>query len=295
MSQNTPASSHPIVPREKLDFGLDGDIPRFWFGGDPFRTRFFDALSTLFPVGERFFITCVRDYKDQVTDPKMLEDIRDFTRQEGQHGMVHTKYNDRLAAQGVNVERILKGQEWRLFSVIRKYTKRDFTLGITAAAEHITAIMADCFVERQDIFADADPRIRALYIWHAMEEMEHKAVAFDVFQKVAKASYWTRMRAFLLVSLLFPFHTFKIMSHMLKVDGFTRRQRLGLWAKGLWWLYRPRTGLLSAVAWQYLAYMKPGFHPWQQPLVDSYPTWVAALQHSGDPVLAGNTLAARKG
>ena len=47
----------PIIPREKMNFGLDGDIARFWLDNDPFKTRFFDALSTLFPVGERFFIT----------------------------------------------------------------------------------------------------------------------------------------------------------------------------------------------------------------------------------------------
>lgn len=294
MHTASPSAAPSIVPREKLDFDLDGDIPRFWFDGDPFKTRFFDALSTLFPVGERFFITCVRDFKDRISDPQMLEDIKNFTRQEGQHSMLHTQYNDRLARQGVDVARILKGQEWRLFGVLRKYCSREFTLGITAAAEHITAIMADCFVERQEIFRGADPRICALYIWHAMEEMEHKAVAYDVLQKVARASYGVRLRAFLLVSILFPFHTFRIVRSMLKVDGFSFGQRLGLWAKGLWWLYRPG-GLLAPVLGQYLAYLKPGFHPWQQPLVASYPAWVAALEHTGDPVRAGNTLAARQG
>ena len=76
-----------IVPREKLDFGLDGDIPKHWFGGDPFKSRFFDAMSTIFPEGERYFISCVRDYRDQVSDPKLLQDIKDFMRQEGQHGL----------------------------------------------------------------------------------------------------------------------------------------------------------------------------------------------------------------
>ena len=194
----------PIIPREKLNFGLDGDIPRFWLDGDPFKTRYFDAMSTLFPIGERFFITCVRDYKDRITDKKVLADIRDFTRQEGQHSMVHTAYNDRLQAQGIRVDRILSGQEKRLFGIIRKHFSREFTLGITAAAEHITAIMADCFVERREILARADERIRALYIWHAMEEMEHKAVAYDVMQNVAKVGYFKRIGAMLMVTTMFP-------------------------------------------------------------------------------------------
>jgi len=223
----------PIIPREKLDFGLDGDIPRHWLAGDAFKTRFFDAMSTLFPVGERFFITCVRDFKDRITDPKVLQDIKDFTRQEAQHSMLHTRYNNRLAEQGVRVDRILEGQERRLFQIIRGHFSREFTLGITAAAEHITAIMADCFVERPGIFEGADPRVRALYVWHAMEEMEHKAVAYDVLQDVARASYLTRVSSMLLVTILFPFHVFRIMRHMLQVDGFSRWQRTKIWAKGL--------------------------------------------------------------
>lgn len=284
-----PAAVPPIVPREKLDFGLDGDIPRFWLDNDPFKTRFFDAMSTLFPVGERFFITCVRDFRDRIDDPLMLADIKNFTRQEGQHSMLHTQYNNRLQAQGVRVDRILAGQEKRLFGIMRKYCSPEFTLGMTAAAEHITAIMAECFAERGEIFVGADRRIRALYVWHAMEEMEHKAVAYDVMQKIARVGYFTRVRAMLLVGGLFPFHTFRIMRHMLRVDGFSRWQRTKIWAKGLWWLYKPK-GLLTPVLGSFLAYLKPGFHPWQQAVVPSYARWMEALARSGDPVEAGDAL-----
>jgi predicted metal-dependent hydrolase len=283
--------AHPIpdiVPRERLDFDLDGDIPRHWLGGDAFKTRLFDAMSTLFPVGERFFITCVRDYKDQVTDPALRAHIKDFTRQEGQHGIVHTKYNDRLSAQGVRVDVILKGQEWRLFGILRKRLSREFTLGVTAAAEHITAIMADAFVERPDILEGADDRIRAVYVWHAMEEMEHKSVAYDVLTKVAKASYRTRVLSMLLVTFLFPVNVFRIMAHMLKVDGYTRWERTKLWAKGLWWLYKPG-GVFLPLAGRYFAYLKPGFHPWDDPVVPSYASWLRLMdQHP--PVTASNLL-----
>ena len=61
-----------IVPREKLDFGLDGDIPRFWLDNDAFKTRFFDAMSLIFPPGEKFFMVTVRDFRDRVTDPKLF-------------------------------------------------------------------------------------------------------------------------------------------------------------------------------------------------------------------------------
>ncbi|MFT3858304.1 MAG: metal-dependent hydrolase [Aquabacterium sp.] len=279
----------PIVPREKLDFGLDGDIPKHWLDNDPFKTRFFDAMSTLFPVGERFFITCVRDYKDRITDPQMAQDIKDFTRQEAQHSMLHTQYNNRLKSQGIAVDAILEGQERRLFGIIRKVFSREFTLGITAAAEHITAIMADAFVERPHIFAGADDRMRALYVWHAMEEMEHKGVAYDVLVNIAKASYAKRVGSMLMVTLLFPYHVMRIMRHMLQADGFSRWERTKIWAKGLWWLYKPG-GVFTPVLAKYFSYLKPGFHPWQDPVVPSYEPWVRLLKETGDPVIAGNRL-----
>jgi predicted metal-dependent hydrolase len=280
-----------IVPRDKLDFGLDGDIAKYWLDNDAFKTRFFDAMSTLFPVGEKFFITCVRDFKDRITDPKMLQDIKDFTRQEGQHGILHTQYNNRLKAQGIAVDAILQAQEKRLFGITRKHLSREFTLGITAASEHITAIMADCFVERPEIFANADERIRALYVWHAMEEMEHKGVAYDVLTDVAQASYRTRIGSMILVSILFPFHVFRIMAHMLQVDGFSRWERTKIWAKGLWWLYKPG-GIFLPMTGKYFSYLKPSFHPWHTPVVPSYEPWVKLLKETGNPVEAGKRLTA---
>ena len=285
----SPTATVPIVPREHLDFGLDGDIPRHWFGGDPFKTRFFDAMSTLFPEGERFFITCVRDFRDQVTDPEHLQAIKDFTRQEAQHGMVHSAFNRRLAQQGIKVDRILANQRHFLFDVTRQRLSRQQTLAITAASEHLTAIMAQGWFERHDLFLAADPRVRAMYAWHAVEEVEHKGVAYDVMQQVAQVGYLRRVIALLQVSINFPMFVFQIMGHMLKVDGFSRTQRLKLWAKGLWWLYGPG-GMMTDIIRPYLAWYKPGFHPWDSGMLPSYTLWADTLKRTGDVIAAGDAL-----
>ena len=120
---------HPIIPRERLDFGLaDADIPKYWFGGDPFKTRLFDAMSLIFPPGERFFMTCVRDFRDQITDRQLLEEIKGFNRQEAQHSMVHNQYNDRLRAQGVDVDGMMGWLEHLLFTKYRGSRSRGYTL-----------------------------------------------------------------------------------------------------------------------------------------------------------------------
>ncbi|MHA7834995.1 MAG: metal-dependent hydrolase [Algiphilus sp.] len=274
---------HRIVPRQGPDFGLDGDIPRLWFDGDPFKSRFFDAMSLLFPEGERFFIACVRDFRDDIKDPHLLAQVKDFIYQEGQHGAVHTQFNNRLKAQGIAVDHALQRQREIMFGTFRTRFSPRFTLAQTVASEHLTAMMAHGFFGKRGLFDKADARIRALYAWHAVEEIEHKAVAFDVYRTVAKGGYFTRVGAMLLTSFSFPMHVFILMRHMFERDGIEQRGRL--WLKGLWWLYGPG-GLFPRLLPHYLRYFKPGFHPWQHGDMGVYKRWTASFKDSGGDAIA---------
>lgn len=283
-------SSKPIfdiVPRRDLDFHLrEDDIPRHWFGGDPFKTRFFDALSMLFPEGERFFIECVRDFSDQVTDPEFQAQIRNFTFQEGQHSRVHREYNQRVGRQGVDVETI-EAIHKQVTAWEREHFSAEFTLAETAAAEHMTALMAHFFLNNREIFADADPRMRAVFFWHAIEEIEHKAVAFDVMQDVAGVGYSRRIRAMLFISFMFTLHAFRIQNNMLKRDGFGFGQRVKLWTRGLGWLYSPVGGVLARMFPHYIKYYRPGYHPWDQGETETFAEWRKAYEElEEDPIAA---------
>ncbi len=278
-----------IVPRTQLDFDLQGDIPRFWFGGHPFKTRFFDAMSTMFPEGERFFINCVRDFRDQVTDPKLQQEIKDFIRQEAQHGIIHDQFNTRLKAQGINVDAIERFERKFFDGYLRRWIPKKHTLALTAASEHMTAIMAHSFFAKREVLESADPRMRAMYAWHAMEEIEHKAVAFDVMQKVAKVGYLRRVWAMAVVTLGFNIHSLLTTRYMLKVDGFKGWQRFKLMAKGMWWIFKPG-GLYMSILGHYLQYYKPGFHPWQAGQMRTYHLWLDTFNRTGDPIQAGEVL-----
>lgn len=279
-----------VIPRKAPDFDLGGDIPRYWLDGDAFKSRFFDAMQLLFPEGEKFFIACVRDYRDQITDPELAQQVKDFTYQEGQHAMVHMQFNQRLREQGVAVDQILDKQKAIIFGFFRKRFPKTFTLGQTAAGEHLTALMCHGFFGVKGLMDRADPRVRAMYAWHAVEEIEHKAVAFDVMQKVAKAGYLTRILSFMLVTFTFPFHVFMIMNHMFKVDGV--KNRLGVWLKGLWWLYG-WGGLYPRLMPHYLAYFLPGFHPWKFGDMKVRDIWMESFERTGgNAIAAGDALEA---
>lgn len=288
MTTDTP--QRPMHAREKLDFQLDERIPRFWNGGDPFKTRLFDAMSLTFPIGERYFITTVRAYRDEIADPTLLKEVKDFTRQEAQHGIVHTQFNQMLEKQGLNIawtQRVLDSKfKWQL-----KLWSRAFNLSYTAAAEHLTAMMCTTFFERREISETFDPRIRAMYTWHSIEEVEHKAVCFDVLTRVAKANYFTRIAGLIYFSIEYTIGVWYGINDMLKKDGFSTWQRLKMLAKGAWWLYKPGGVFMPALGY-YLSYFKPGFHPWQHKEMVHYDTWLEAFNRTGDPIEASEHFAA---
>jgi len=279
----------PIVPRKGLDFDLEGDIPRHWLGGDPFRTRVFDAVSVLFPEGEKYFIRSVQRYARAIDDPELRAAVAAFGVQEGQHHAMHAKYNDRLRDQGVDVDRH-EAFSRRIFARMSKSWPAGWALAHTAGAEHLTAILAHALLEN-DVLGDGDARVRALYVWHGIEELEHKAVAFDVMERVARVPRPLRLLLFVQVLLVFPVRTAIIVEHMLRVDGFGAAERGRLWAGGLRWLFGA-SGPFEAMGPYFRAYFARRFHPWQHPAPAAFERWRAAFAASGDPIAAMRTTAA---
>jgi len=108
-------------------------------------------------------------------------------------------------------------------------------------------------------------------------------VAFDVYEKVAGGGYFTRALTMMMVSFTFPFHVFWIMRHMFKVDGLQKRGRV--WLKGLWWLYG-WGGLYPRLLGSYLAYFRPGFHPWRHGEMETYRQWREQFERSGGDAIA---------
>jgi len=277
--------------REKLDFGLDETITRYWVDGCPFRTRIMDAIQVTFPDGERYFIMTVRAFKDKITDPKQIEDVKAFTRQEAQHGIAHTKFNELLKTQGMPIDEILKEHKDYLNNKYLGRFSDEFNIALTAGFEHYTALMAEAFFSRKEVVAGFDPRMKTLLAWHAVEEMEHRSVAFDVMQKVAKVGYFKRSWAMAYGTWETMRFMFINANKLLKADGFSRWERVKLFAKNIGWMYG-RKGIFSSFTKPLLAYFKPNFHPESIPVVHNYPAWLKVYNETNDPTKAGEAFIA---
>lgn len=279
-----------IVVRKDLDFGLDADdIPRYWMAGDAFKTRVFDAVQATFPDGERYFISAVRAFRERIGDPALLQAVKDFTMQEGQHGQVHTRYNERLRRQGLDVDAFTRHTRAMCDARLKEYSA-EYNVALTAALEHFTAMMADLFFAEKSVLEGADPRVRAMFAWHAIEEMEHKAVAYDVMQQVAGVGYATRVAAMTHATLSFSLFTVVAPWFMLGMDGFSKGERIKLYGKGLGWLMGPRKGVFRRLLPMIASYYRPGFHPDDLPTVHNYQAWLAAYAETADPLAAGEAM-----
>ncbi|MCB1842463.1 MAG: metal-dependent hydrolase [Halioglobus sp.] len=261
-----------ITPRNR-EYAIAECLQRDWFDNHAFKTAWFNAMSITFPQGEKFFIDSVRHFADQIDDPKLQEEIRGFCGQEGYHRREHQRYNETLCtARGYD----LAAQERRLSKNIGTAQKRLSPLeqlAVTAALEHLTAIMAESALAPDNpMIGEAEPAMRELWDWHAAEEMEHKAVAFDVFRAMGGSEKLRRraMRGatfFLMVDVLYG------VVHMLRRDG--KLWNLRLWREG-WRFLFARGGILRRLWPAYREYYREGFHPWQRDTRPLLEAWRAA-------------------
>jgi predicted metal-dependent hydrolase len=216
-----------------------------------------DALSSTFPDGEAFFVRSVHHYRDLVDDAELAEAIRCFSGQEGQHRRVHADHVQLLVDQGYTA---LVPMNRLLDRVMRWFNRRmpATALAITASVEHLTALLArKVLAHDAALVAPMHPEMAALWRWHALEEAEHKAVAFDVMDRYGPG-HAHRAFAQLLSTTLLVLEVLVRLLYMLSKDRLLLDA--GTWKDGLRFLFGSG-GLLRGGAGHYFAWYQRGFHP----------------------------------
>lgn len=250
------AASAPKIRVRRMDLEDPGAIPRWWFDHNPVHTHAANALNSLFPAGERFFMRSVRAYQDQIDDPVLLKEIRAFAAQEVNHGRAHDQVNVVLELQGYELKSFLDWYERWAFGVIEPLAPKVIRLSVTVALEHLTASIAQDAL-RSPILDSADPQLARLLRWHACEEIEHKAVAFDVLKKV-DGRYVVRVAGMgIAVSLLLFFWTVGT-RHLLKQEVSLTRAKL---AEERARMRRRGVNRARLLRGAFGDYFRPGFHP----------------------------------
>jgi len=254
--------------------------PEAWLDNDPARTEFMHALSVVFPQGEKFFIDSVVNFKDQIQDPTLQKQVKGFVSQEMQHSAQHWKYNRHIGdVYGHNVAGVDKFVAF-ILSIPRKIGQNLGMLALTCALEHFTAILADLLLGTDAGKAELSKmpkQHRTLWIWHALEETEHKAVAFDVY-KYCGGGYLRRLIVFLIVTHQFIMWISVILAYFLYNRGLLFKFQT---YKSLFCFFFTDPGLARRVFWPWCDYLRPDFHPWQHNNIDLVKQYSSVLESSG--------------
>ena len=269
MSASRPCAA-PALTVRRLHIDLSGGFSRRWNGGDAFTTAYFNALSMSFPVGEQFFIDSVRDAAallgDSPQDAALRATVQDFIGQEATHRHLHAQFNAELARQGLDNawERRLQAEIARRRAAHAHWPalqRARSALAVTAAMEHYTALLGTLLLARVDQPGDwlrhADEPLRTLWRWHAAEESEHRAVAFDLYQRLG-GGYAQRLRWFGYATRLFLGGSARQTLANLRRDGALASRRT--WASALRFFFG-RHGVVWRIGGPLLEYLRPGFHP----------------------------------
>lgn len=262
------------IAGRKMEFDFEpGDIPRDWYDNNSFKSSYMNALSCLFPEGERMFMDAVRDNQHKISNPQLLQQIKGFIKQEAIHGHEHAQYNDFLKRWNYPIDKIMnfekKEKVW-----MKKWLSPARRLAMTCALEHFTAIMAHQVLTNPDFTQGMHPQFKEMWRWHAIEETEHKAVAYDVYQQ-AVGSYWLRIYTMLVITVMFCFRTSLYQAVFLWKDG-------QLFNPKVWWngikFYFLKPGLVRHIWSDYLDYFRRDFHPWMHDNRELLQQWEAEGQ-----------------
>lgn len=261
-------SSFPV---RRMDFDFD-QVPHYWANHDAGLTHFMTALSALFPDGEQFFVDSVRAVRK---DPKlaaqaMQKEISAFIGQEAMHSKEHDAFNRSAEKYGHDVEHLehLTGKvidfgTRTALKLLRPfgYTKEMIGLTGTCALEHFTSTIAAELLTNPEIQAMfKDETMYKLWMWHAVEENEHKAVAFDVYETMygnGIKAYAMRNIAMVIAMVMIFFTQSYFTARLLKDDGKLTWKDSKYMLKFMY----GRKGFMMRQLPELLTFFRPKFHP----------------------------------
>ena len=250
-----------ITPRDRR-FGRQAATPRLWHGGRVEATAIYNALSTTFPAGEAFFVESVRAFREGAS-PELAEEIKGFTTQEAIHSREHDAFNKRATRAGYDLSKLEEQVEKRL--AVTRGKPAVVSLAATMALEHFTAILAHQLLANPKHLDGAETETADLWRWHAVEEIEHKGVAYDTWRHATRD--WPRWKRWKVKAkvMLYVTRNFVVDRTAGSLELMRQHGVTGLraWATLLWYLWAG-PGMFRKIAGAWLKFFLPGFHPWNE-------------------------------
>ena len=254
----------PIIPIRHMKFDFDAQkLDHKFYLNDELASAYFASLSIFLTRGEDLVIDTARYHRDFIKDPLLKQRVTSLIGQEAIHSKMHEELNEAFMERDLPVKlfRFLAGF---VFDYGLERLPQPMKLSLMAGIEHFTAVLAEYMMNHEDMFfRSQDEKQRAIWMWHMLEESEHKDIAFDVYQELSN-DYWLRVAGFFpaLITILVL-----ISAASLIVPFYRQPKNLIRWS---YWKSMPQSfklifGLKDGVYGSSLKhifdYLRPDFHP----------------------------------
>ena len=265
---NRAGASFPV---RRMDFEF-GEVPRYWAANDAGLTHFMTTLSALFPEGEQFFVDSTRAVSKhpKLSDPDLQREISAFIGQEAMHSKEHLAFNSSAQSYGYDIRtmeqqtgKVIRTGTKVLTTLLKPFgvTKEMIDLTGTCALEHFTAVIAAELLQNKDVQAMFnDSTMHQLWMWHAVEENEHKAVVFDVYTAIygngLKAYTMRAIAMIIAMGLIFMTQSY-FTAQLMKIDGKLTWKDSKYMLKFMY----ARKGFMTRQIPELLDFFRPNFHP----------------------------------
>jgi predicted metal-dependent hydrolase len=265
---NRAGASFPV---RRMDFEF-GEVPRYWAANDAGLTHFMTTLSALFPEGEQFFVDSTRAVRKhpKLSDPDLQREISAFIGQEAMHSKEHLAFNSSAQSYGYDIRtmeqqtgKVIRTGTKVLTTLLKPFgvTKEMIDLTGTCALEHFTAVIAAELLQNKDVQGMFnDSTMHQLWMWHAVEENEHKAVVFDVYTAIyghgLKAYTMRAIAMIIAMGLIFMTQSY-FTAQLMKIDGKLTWKDSKYMLKFMY----ARKGFMTRKIPELLDFFRPNFHP----------------------------------
>ena len=163
-------------------------LPLHYVDGDPLATHLMNVMHLLLPEGEEWFVRTFKEALPLIDDESLREDVIGCIGQEAMHAQAHTEVHEQLRAHGIDVDPFVDQMKFvfgRALGNRPGHSRNSLVerLSLIAAVEHLTAFLGDWVLNAEELDrADFDPTMLDLLRWHGAEEVEHRAVAYEVMR-----------------------------------------------------------------------------------------------------------------
>ena len=259
---NLAMTRHPMdeIPGRQLRFqsGLGEGRNPLWSQSSPDFAMFINAMGIHIPHFERFLVSVMRVYRDELQDEQLLDDLQAIIGQESHHAFNFLCWTRELTKRYPEIADLNRQAEKYFARAIKNRSKK-FQIGFTAGYETFTFLGGMIILNRyKELMEHADPVLRGLWVWHQVEEVEHGSVAFDFYQYFYCKQEWYRRLMVLYAFFHIAKETFLAYKLMVKGEGYRGTRKLKAWS--FFWSFA------FDLAWAALPVLSSNYHPRKHPI-----------------------------